>query len=70
MEHRIGAHRETLGDKYIFGAAIGGIAGKFAERTFRFADIGQDFTFDDNFGAGRYLQAGIVAIYNSVRFAE
>ena len=70
MIHGVAAHADALGDKHVLRAAIRRIAGEFAERPFRLVHAGENFTLDDDLGAGRHFEIVDAASRQPVRLAE
>ena len=70
MEDGVTPHADPMRDKNVLRAAIGGVAGKFAERTFRLSYAGENFTLDNDFSAGGNLNTLKSTIGNSIRLAK
>ena len=45
-----------MGDKDVLRAAVGGVAGELAERSFRLVHAGEDLALDHDLGAGRHFE--------------
>src|SRR5262249_62314586 len=69
MEDGVAAHANPVCDEHILRAAVGGVTGELAERTFRLVHVGQDFAFDDDLGAGGHFEIGNPAAGEAVGLA-
>src|SRR5262245_14743966 len=70
VEDGVAAHANAMGDEDVLRAAVGGIAGEFAERAFRLVHVGEDFALDDDLGAGGHLEIGDAAAREAIWFPE
>ena len=70
MEDGVLAHLNALGDKHVFGGAVGRVAGELAERALGFPGFRQDLAFDHNLGAVRHFQIGGAASCDTIGLAK
>ena len=70
MEHRVPSHTDAVRHEHILRASVGGIASEFAERSFGFMHVGQNFTLDDDFSAGWNLKIADAAARQPIRLAK
>src|SRR5262249_22256948 len=70
MIYGVAPHADAMSNKNILGAAIGGVASEFAERSLRFLYVGENFTLDDDFCADGDLEILHATLGKQIGFAE
>src|SRR5262245_36137560 len=70
MIHGVAPHPDAMSNKYVLGAAVGGVASEFAERSLRFLYVRQNFTLDDNFCADWDLEILHAALGEHIGLAK
>src|SRR5712671_6137663 len=70
LEHGVKAHANPTYHEHVLCAAVGGIAGKLAERALRLVHIWKYFAFDDDLGADGHFEIGYSAAGKPVGLSE